>query len=50
MSVLISDDNFEPSFRSIPYIARPNPEQFSHTGKIVVHIWPDYLFIFLIGH
>lgn len=30
----ISDEN--PAFGNIPYIARPHPEQLSHTGQIFI--------------
>lgn len=28
-----------PDFGSIPYIARPHPEQMSHTGKIYIYFF-----------
>lgn len=28
-----------PSFGSVPYIARPHPEQMSHTGEILIYVF-----------
>lgn len=28
-----------PAFGNIPYIARPHPEQLSHTGQILLLLW-----------
>lgn len=28
-----------PDFGSVPYIARPHPEQMSHTGEILLYIF-----------
>lgn len=32
-----------PGFGSIPYIARPHPEQMSHTGKILIYVFTVHL-------